>query len=468
MKQIHILLIEDNLGDITLIKEYIDAQFSSSYITVARNYCESLVIISDTTTAFDIILLDLNLPDKNGELLVKEIIVNEKIKCPIIILTGYRDMGFSIKSISLGISDYLLKDELTSGMLYKSIIYAIERSASKLKLKESESKFSLFFNLSPQPKWVYSLVTSKFINVNEAAIKHYGYTEQEFLKMGLVDLHVPEERKQISKRIKYVFSKKLSLSGSFRQIKKSGEEIDVEVYSTFLIIDERPCWTVIAIDVTEKNMTEIKLTQAIIKTQEDERFAIGSELHDNICQILVSSMLNLSSIKSSLNEDKAAILSHGMSNIKLATTEIRNISHRLAPAFFDDMNLKESLMQLLSSINLTGKFETHLTFGKEVSSINLKRDLQINFYRITQEQLNNILKYAKASIIHVSLSIVLGDLRFEISDNGVGFDEYNVCKGIGFANMSRRANLFSGRFKVESSPNNGCKVIITIPSHQLT
>ena len=215
-------------------------------------------------------------------------------------------------------------------------------------------------------------------------------------------------------------------------------------------------------------MTEIKLTQAIIKTQEDERFAIGSELHDNICQILVSSMLNLSSIKSSLNEDKAAILSHGMSNIKLATTEIRNISHRLAPAFFDDMNLKESLMQLLSSINLTEKFETHLTFGKEVSSINLKRDLQINFYRITQEQLNNILKYAKASIIHVSLSIVLGDLRFEISDNGVGFDEYNVCKGIGFANMSRRANLFSGRFKVESSPNNGCKVIITIPSHQIT
>ena len=91
--------------------------------------------------------------------------------------------------------------------------------------------------------------------------------------MGLLGLHVPEERKQISKKIKYVYSKKLSLSGSFRQIKKSGEEIDVEVYSTFLIIDERPCWTVIAIDVTEKNMTEIKLTQAIIKTQEDERFA---------------------------------------------------------------------------------------------------------------------------------------------------------------------------------------------------
>jgi len=136
MEQIHILLIEDNLGDITLIKEYIEEQFSTAYVTVARNYKESLIILKDTPTPFDILLLDLNLPDKSGYTLINEIVAHIKIKCPVIILTGYEDIEFSVKSISLGISDYLLKDELTAGMLYKSIIYSIERSDFKLRIQE--------------------------------------------------------------------------------------------------------------------------------------------------------------------------------------------------------------------------------------------------------------------------------------------------------------------------------------------
>ncbi|MDZ4795000.1 MAG: PAS domain S-box protein [Bacteroidota bacterium] len=463
-----ILLIEDNLGDIVLIKDYIEEQFSSPQITVARNYKESLAILDDTTTSFDVIVLDLNLPDKTGDSLINAILSHPKIICPVIVLTGYTDIEFSIKSISLGISDYLLKDELNAVTLYKSIIYAIERRASKLRLQESERKFSNLFNLSPQPMWVYDLETLKFILINEAAIIHYGYTEEEFFNIDLVQLFVPEEREQVKKTIKYVDSKRLAFSGSFRQIKKNGEKIEVEIYSTFLIIDKKPCRTVIAIDVTEKNRAEIKLTQAIIKTQEEERYAIGSELHDNICQILAGTIMSLSIIKPSLNADKATFLVNGIDNIKLASSEIRNLSHRLAPAFFDDMKLNESLLQLLSSIKPEGRFQTHLTFDKDLDNINLKRELQMNFYRIMQEQLNNILKYAKASIIEVSLSIISGNLRFEISDNGVGFDEAKVSKGIGFANMNRRAKLFSGSFNVASSPNKGCRVTITIPSEQLT
>ncbi len=234
------------------------------------------------------------------------------------------------------------------------------------------------------------------------------------------------------------------------------------------MINERRCSTMTAIDVTEKNKAEIRLTKAIIETQEEERNVIGGELHDNICQILAGSVLNLSIIKPGLQENKATILSQVIDYIKLASNEIRNLSHRLAPAFFDDIELGESLLQLLTSINPEGKFETHLIYDKELDNVNLKRDLQINLYRIMQEQLNNIIKYAHASTIEASLSIIAGNLRFEISDNGIGFDEEKVSKGIGFANMTRRAKLFSGSFNVTSSINNGCKVTITIPSDQLS
>lgn len=135
--------------------------------------------------------------------------------------------------------------------------------------------------------------------------------------------------------------------------------------STFLVIDERRCRSVVAIDVTEKNKAEIKLTQAIIKTQEDERYAIGSELHDNVCQILAGSMLSLASIKEGINEDKVTVFSQCLDHIKLASDEIRNLSHRLAPAFFDDMSLKESFRELLLSMNPEKHFTPRLSFDTD-------------------------------------------------------------------------------------------------------
>ncbi|MEO6127384.1 MAG: PAS domain S-box protein [Ferruginibacter sp.] len=459
-----ILLIEDNLGDIVLIREYLEEQFISPDIEIARTYGEAASILSGSKQSFDVLLLDLSLPDKNGEELINGILSYSRTCCPIIILTGYTDIDFSIRSIALGISDYLLKDELTAGMLHKSILYSIERWASKIQLQESESRFSYFFNLSPQPSWVYEVSTLQFINVNEAALKDYGYAKEEFLELNPIELYVPEERAAVEKKIKAIDDRKLFFSGNFRHLKKSGEEIEVEIFSTFLVVDGKPCRLSVAINVTEKNKAELRLTQAIIKTQEEERYGIGSELHDNICQILAGSMLVLGTIKNSLQEKDALILSQGIGNIRMASEEIRNLSHRLAPAFFDEMNFKDSLSQLITSLNPEGKFEIELTVDKEVSNMVLKKDLQLNLYRILQEQLNNILKHSMASGIKVSISIVSGKLMFEIADNGVGFDEENASKGIGFANMNRRAKLFSGNFKAASSPGNGCRITITIPS----
>lgn len=462
------LLIEDNAGDVELMTDYIRELFPSPNITVARSFKELASILKESTVVYYIVLLDLSLPDKQGEPLITDILAHPKITCPVIILTGYMDLDFSIKSIAMGVSDYLIKDELTAATLYKSIIYGIERCDFQNRLNDSENKFSYFFNLSPQPMWVYEAESLKFKNVNEAALKKYGYTEEEFYNLDLIQMYVPEERKQVEKIIERIDGNKVSFSGNFKQLKKSGEEIEVEIYSTFLVVDDKPCRIVIAIDATEKNRSELRLTQAIIKTQEDERNAIGSELHDNICQILAGSMLNLSVLRPFLDDSNKSVLALGIDNIKLASNEIRDLSHRLAPAFFEDMNLYQSLLQLLATMNPDGRFETNLNYDKELTNTKLKMDLQINLYRIMQEQLNNINKYSKASIINVTFSIIDNNLQFEISDNGVGFDEEKVSKGIGFANMIRRTKLFAGNLVIMSSPGNGCKILITIPSAELT
>ncbi|MFX8373853.1 response regulator, partial [Acinetobacter baumannii] len=84
--------------------------------------------------------LDLSLPDKTVSLIITEILALVQ-NIPVIILTGYTDIEFSIKSIAQGISDYLIKDELNALMLYKSILYCLERKKRSAQLKESEKKY---------------------------------------------------------------------------------------------------------------------------------------------------------------------------------------------------------------------------------------------------------------------------------------------------------------------------------------
>jgi signal transduction histidine kinase len=95
--------------------------------------------------------------------------------------------------------------------------------------------------------------------------------------------------------------------------------------------------------------------------------------------------------------------------------------------------------------------------------LHLKTDIELNLYRIVQEQLNNILKYAKASVINIEMSTVKNKLFLSISDNGIGFDTVSTEKGIGLSNMKRRAELFSGSFEIFSFPGKGCEVAIYIP-----
>ena len=125
-KSYRILVIEDNPPALALVEEFLTEQILDPVIVHAGSFKQASAILSGEDILFDVILLDLSLPDNSGQDLITEML-QVASACPIIILTGYADIDFSTKSISQGILDYLLKDELNAIMLYKSIIYAIER-----------------------------------------------------------------------------------------------------------------------------------------------------------------------------------------------------------------------------------------------------------------------------------------------------------------------------------------------------
>src|SRR5665647_1876459 len=233
----HILIIEDNPGDFVLIQDYLSEEFLHPVIEHVKTFTEAKAKLQNVTN-FDTILLDLSLPDANGELLVNEI-VQLAGSTPIIVLTGYADKDFGIKTLALGISDYLLKDELTAAQLYKSIAYSAERRRISNELKESEEKYRNLFNLSPLPMWVFDVMTFRFLNVNEAAIEHYGYSKKEFLSMTLYDIRPPEEVAKIEEELIDIAITKSFKKGIFRHLKKNGELIDVEIQCSEIYFNEK-------------------------------------------------------------------------------------------------------------------------------------------------------------------------------------------------------------------------------------
>ena len=246
------MVVEDNPGDFALIEDYLLEKIAAPHIRRAKTYKEAWVLLTSQEIDFDTILLDLSLPDKSGTDLITNIIQLSP-DCPVIVLTGYSDISFGIKSLSLGISDYLLKDELSSSPLYKSIIYSIERKKTLRRLEESEKKYSDLFQLSPQPMWVYDLETLSFLRVNYAAVKHYGYTEEEFLSMSVKDIRPIQDIPLIEEAIAMIKKHDQYYSiGIFRHTKKNGEIIYVEIQGNIIQFDGKKAELILASDITER------------------------------------------------------------------------------------------------------------------------------------------------------------------------------------------------------------------------
>ncbi|MBI2284931.1 MAG: PAS domain S-box protein [Bacteroidetes bacterium] len=338
-----------------------------------------------------------------------------------------------------------------------------EKVIAEKALVASETKYRQLFELGPVPILVINPKDLRFIQANNAASVLYGFKEREFGSMVFSDLFMGVERSKLDKIINNERRKGFKYIGTYRQITKSGEEIIVNIHSSDILLNDVPKKIIVALDVTEKSKHEQMLNRAIVKTQEDERYQIGIELHDNVCQILAAAQITMGLIEKSIPTAIHGLFEKVVGHIELATQEIRNLSHQLAPAFFDETNLHEAIKGLLRSINIDNKYKIALDIERRIITNPINQEIKLNLFRILQEQLRNILKHANATQINVQINIDQDKLFMQITDNGIGFNMEEVSRGIGFANMLRRTTMFDGNLEVLSSPGHGCKVVIAIP-----
>ena len=146
-KSLSILLVEDNPGDAVLIRELLKTSGIAFSMKQVASLKEAIVLCVERE--FDIVLLDLGLPDSVGLETLKKIQVF-KMKSPVVVLTGLDDEDTALESLREGAQDYLLKNKLTSDNILRGIKYAIERKKVQDLLKKSARQFSLLSNVTAE------------------------------------------------------------------------------------------------------------------------------------------------------------------------------------------------------------------------------------------------------------------------------------------------------------------------------
>lgn len=203
------------------------------------------------------------------------------------------------------------------------------------------------------------------------------------------------------------------------------------------------------------------------QAEENERKRIAEELHDDIGALLSTTKLYLSHMP--VQEGEANVQRKVKDLLDKAIQTVRNLSHRLSPISLDRFGLKSVLEGLCNEISNAGIMKVEHDIDLQ-GRLTLNQELQL--YRISQELLNNAIKYSKASLITLKLSETGGRLFYEYKDNGVGFQMSDIKstksqgKGIGIHNVANRVKLINGELAFESQPGEGVRVGIVIDNYR--
>ncbi len=209
------------------------------------------------------------------------------------------------------------------------------------------------------------------------------------------------------------------------------------------------------IDLAEKERA--LRTASLLEGEESEKSRISRELHDGLGQILTAVKFQAQSLPPS--EKRAELLNL----LNDAIDEVRLLSYNLMPRVLMDFGLNAALQKLVAQTVKQTDAKIHLDTALDDEK-RFDERLEIGIFRIAQEAMNNALKYANASEIHLALAERDGMLYFTFSDNGKGFHLDSLAHQNGLRNMQERAKLLGGVCKIDAHPNQGTTIEVALPT----
>ena len=297
-----------------------------------------------------------------------------------------------------------------------------------------------------------------------------GYKLEDFLpygKLSLRDLVVAEDLEQVETTLKNAFQSKAKYQTTYRiktkddQTKWIAESGAFERYDTVFFASNLEG---VMMDITDRVINEERKLSLTVEVEDRERRRIAQEIHDGVQQTLITALLNLETVKKEIDKLTAKTKERyciGYDYLQQGINDTRGIAHRLMPKAISDFGYIRAVRNLIDNLSEGFTVDIYDNLKEE----RLPAKVELSLFRITQEALNNIIKYASAKNVLIQIIKSGTHLNLSIEDDGVGFDLNTLnyaSTGIGISSMKNRAGAIGGIMEINSAPGKGTFIMIDV------
>jgi len=349
-----------------------------------------------------------------------------------------------------------------------------ERRQIETTLRENERRYRTLF--SKATDGILLLDTQEnLVDVNDSFARMHGYAIDEMLKMNLRDLDTPETQALAPERFRRVLAGE-TLGFEVEQRHKDGHIVPLDVAASAIEIDGKQYVLAFHRDITERRRAEQeikrsredlrRMSKAANEALEAERRRTARELHDELGQSLTALKMDLESLRSDLPPGRAELSErtqamHALLDGTIAAT--RRIAADLRPLMLDDLGLAAALDWLTRNFSQHTGIATDLVIDETVARVS--EPIASALYRITQESLTNVAKYAQATTAEIRLERDGDWVQLLVRDNGRGIEAADQDKRgtFGLLGIRERVSLLGGEVAIKGERGRGSEVRVRVP-----
>lgn len=252
-----------------------------------------------------------------------------------------------------------------------------------------------------------------------------------------------------------------------------GKKIDVEMSTAAIYVNEETGEQEYLLVLRDQELfkraaqaaTSKKMLRDLVEAKESEHKRLAQELHDGVGQSLFSISIALQAIDTFIkdNEVLSTYVNEVREELSKVMQDVSNYSHQLRPHIIDQLGLEAAIASLIEVVqkNLPN---TDVQF-EAINIVRKDPTIEINIYRVVQEALHNVTKYAEATKVQVLLEQLEDRLHVSICDNGRGFERESLPnEGLGLLHMEERVEQIGGVCSIQSEVGGGTRIMISVPN----
>ena len=352
--------------------------------------------------------------------------------------------------------------------------YLVDFMNMETTLVNSESDMFSFFEMTPDLVCIADK-EGFFKKINNAVIEKLEYTKEELFARPISSFIFSEDKEMTKRKRTRLLNGNALINFENRYVTKNGKIIWLH-WTSFYLPDKEIVFA-IAKDITERKLVEKEIDEKYRKFKsltnhfksriEKDRKYFSVELHEELAQLVSVIKLDLNSISNNIPDLSGFLKSrieHASGISELLIRTIRKISFEISPYMFDNLGLNETLKWLCNDFTILNNIPC--VFEGEYNEEDLTQEIKIDFFRICQESLSNVMNHAQANSVKISIKDMGDKIRLSIIDDGKGFEVKKQLQISGVANMRERVASINGQLTIQSKIGKGTNVSVTIPKQQ--